>query len=134
MKSRRLPQGDHWRLRENRLTTNAIARLLTEIVAGQAVSAQPYPELLELLKRHPSPGSGEKNDQAHACTAPTLPPGSKLWSNARSTGECRHDATYLELPNGAKFVLVTCTMDHANEREFIPAVAKAVVEEFTARE
>jgi hypothetical protein len=29
--------------------------------------------------------------------------------------------------------LVTFTLDHAKEREIIPAVAKAVVEEFTAR-
>ena len=48
--------------------------------------------------------------------------------------ECRHDAACVELPNGAKFVLVTFTMDHANEREIIPAVAKAVVEEFSTRQ
>jgi hypothetical protein len=29
-------------------------------------------------------------------------------------------------------VLVTFTMDHAAEREIIPAVAKAVVQEFSA--
>jgi hypothetical protein len=28
---------------------------------------------------------------------------------------------------------VTFTVDHANEREIIPAVAKAVVQEFSAR-
>jgi hypothetical protein len=40
----------------------------------------------------------------------------------------RHDAAYIELPNGAKFVLVTFTTDHANEREIIPTVAKVVID------
>jgi beta-lactamase class A len=117
----------------NWLTTDATARLLTEIVAGQAVSAKRCAEMMELLKRDPSPNSGNKNDQAHAYTALALPPGAKLWSKAGWTGECRHDAAYVELPNGAKFVLVIFTMDHAGEREIIPAVAKTVLEEFTAR-
>ena len=117
----------------NWLTTDATARLLTEIVKGQAVSAKRCAEMMELLKRDPSPNSGNKNDQAHAYTALALPTGAKLWSKAGWTGECRHDAAYVELPNGAKFVLVTFTMDHAAEREIIPAVAKTVLEEFTAR-
>ena len=118
----------------NWLTTDATARLLTEIVTGKAVSAKRCAEMMELLKRDPSPESGNKNDQAHAYTALALPPGAKLWSKAGWTSECRHDAAYVELPNGAKFVLVTFTMDHANEREIIPTVAKTVVEDFSARQ
>jgi beta-lactamase class A len=118
----------------NWLTTDATARLLTDIVTGQAVSAKRSAEMMELLKRDPSPASGNKNDQAHAYTALALPPGAKLWSKAGWTSECRHDAAYVELPNGAKFILVTFTMDHAGEREIIPAVAKAVVQEFSARQ
>lgn len=117
----------------NWLTTDATARLLAEIVTGQAVSAPRCAEMMELLKRDPSPTSGNKNDQAHAYTALALPPGAKLWSKAGWTSECRHDAAYVELPNGAKFVLVIFTMDHASDREIIPAVAKVVVEEFAAR-
>jgi beta-lactamase class A len=117
----------------NWLTTDATARLLTEIATGQAVTAQRCAEMLEILKRDPSPNSGNKNDQAHAYTALALPPGAKLWSKAGWTSESRHDAAYVELSNGAKFVLVTFTVDHAGEREIIPAVAKAVVEEFSAR-
>ena len=84
---------------------------------------------LELTRSRPA----YKNDQAHAYTALALPPGSKLWSKAGYTSECRHDAACVELPNGAKSVLVTFTMDHANEREIIPTVAKAVIENFNAR-
>ena len=60
-----------------------------------------------------------------------MPPGTKLWSKAGWTSETRHDAAYVELPNGAKFVLVTFTVDHANEREIIPTVSKTVVESFS---
>ena len=38
------------------------------------------------------------------------------------------DAAYVELPNGLKFVLVTFTTDHANEREIIPTVARVVID------
>ena len=62
------------------------------------------------------------------------PPGSKLWPKAGWTRETRHDAACVELPNGARFVLVTFTVDHASEREIIPAAAKAVVKEFSAPE
>ena len=112
----------------NWLTTDATAQLLAEIATGQAVSARRSAEMMELLKRDPSPESGNKNDQAHAYTALALPPGAKLWSKAGWTSETRHDAAYVELPNGAKFVLVTFTVDHANERDIIPTVAKVVVE------
>ena len=54
--------------------------------------------------------------------------GVRLWSKAGWTSTTRHDAAYLELPNGAKFVLVTFTTDHANDREIIPDVARIVID------
>ena len=50
------------------------------------------------------------------------------WSKAGWTNETRHDAAYVELPSGAKFVLVTFTTDHANEREIIPTIARVVID------
>jgi len=116
----------------NWLTTDATARLLTEIVTGEAVTAQRCAEMMDLLRRDFSPDAATKNTQAQAYTGLALPPGAKLWSKAGWTSETRHDAAYVELPNGAKFVLVTFTVDHASEREIIPTVAKAVVESFSA--
>jgi hypothetical protein len=52
----------------------------------------------------------------------------RLWSKAGWTSTTRHDAAYLELPDGSKFVLVTFTTDHANEREIIPSVARVVLD------
>ena len=112
----------------NWLTTDATARLLTEIALGQAISPQRSAQMMELLQRDPSPEVGNKNDQAHAYTALALPPHARLWSKAGWTSECRHDAAYVELPNGAKFVLVIFTMDHAGDRDILPALAQPMVE------
>ena len=115
----------------NWLTTDATARLLTEIVLGRAVSAERSAEMMNLLKRDPfSPG--DKNDQGHAYTGLALPPGSRLWSKAGWTSQTRHDAAYVELPGGAKFILVIFTVDHAGEKEVIPLVAKRVIEGMSA--
>lgn len=111
----------------NWLTTEATARLLTEIVTGQAVSAKRCAEMMDLLKRDPSPGVGDRNDQGHAFTALALPAGTKLWSKAGWTSEARHDAAYVELPDGRKFVLVVFTTGHAAERQIIPTVASSVM-------
>jgi beta-lactamase class A len=124
MQSVRMSKPNH----RNWLSTDATARLLTEIVTGQAISAKRSAEMMELLQRDPSPDTGDNNDQAHAYTAQGLPSGSKLWSKAGWMSEVRHDAAFVELPNGAKFILVTFTVGHADERGIIPTVVKAVVE------
>jgi len=124
MQSVKLSKPNH----RNWLTTDATARLLTEIVTGRAVSAKRSAEMMELLKRDLSPDSSDKNVQAQAYTGLALPPGAKLWSKAGWTSETRHDAAYVELPNGAKFILVTFTVDHAGERNIIATVARSVVE------
>ena len=63
-------------------------------------------------------------------TGPVLPPGAKLWSKAGWTSQTRHDAAYIELPHGAKFLLVTFTTDHANERTLLHTVARVIVDGF----
>jgi beta-lactamase class A len=110
----------------NQLTTDATARLLSEIAIGKAVSAAHCEQMKELLKRD-FDKPGDKNDQAHAFTGPALPQGAKLWSKAGWTSETRHDAAYVELPNGVRFVLVTFTLNQASKREIIPFIAKEVI-------
>jgi hypothetical protein len=88
--------------------------------------------MLELMKRDPFKKieEGGEPDQSNAFTGLALrdTPGAKLWSKAGWTSQTRHDAAYVELPDGARFVLVTFTTDHANERGIIEAVARRVVE------
>ena len=54
--------------------------------------------------------------------------GARLWSKAGWTSTTRHDAAYVEMPDGSKFVLVTFTTEHANDREIIPTVARVVID------
>ena len=111
----------------NMLTTDATARLLTEIVTGRAVTAKRSAEMLELMKRDPAVPSTDPDSQAHVFSALGLPPGARLWSKAGLTSQTRHDAAYVELPGGSKFVLVTFTTDHADEKGIIAAIVKRVV-------
>jgi hypothetical protein len=111
----------------NMLTTDATARLMTEIVIGKAVSAERSAAMMELLRRDPSGKSDDPDDQAHGFNGRALPSGAKLWSKAGWTSQVRHDAAYIELANGAKFVLVLFTTDHANEREILPALGRVIL-------
>ena len=113
----------------NLLTTDATARLLGEIATGRAVTARRSAEMMELLRREPFKKIVETGepDQGNAFTGPALPAGTRLWSKAGWTSETRHDAAYLELPDGAKLVLVTFTVGHANDREIIPTVARKIL-------
>ena len=120
------PNGEN----RNKLTTDATARLLSEIVTGRAINPARSAQMMELLKRDFSGTSKDNDDQGHGFTGLALQGmnGVKLWSKAGWTSTTRHDAAYIELPNGAKFVLVTFTTDHANEREIIPTVARVVID------
>jgi len=120
------PNGEN----RNKLTTEATARLLSEIVTGRAVTQARSGQMMELLKRDYTGTSKDNDDQGHGFTGIALQgmSGVKLWSKAGWTSTTRHDAAYIELPNGAKFVLVTFTTDHANEREIVPTVARVVID------
>ncbi|MEI6051965.1 MAG: transposase, partial [Opitutaceae bacterium] len=59
-------------------------------------------------------------------TGTALPVGAKLWSKAGWTSQTRHDAAYVELPGGRKYVLVVFTTDHAGERAILRNVAAVV--------
>jgi len=111
----------------NALTTDATARLLSEIVLGTAISKKRSAEMLELLRRDPFAPSTDPDDQAHAFSGSALPAGAKLWSKAGWTSETRHDAAYIELPNGKKLILVIFTVNHANDREIIPVLVKNIL-------
>ncbi|MDQ1611865.1 MAG: hypothetical protein QOG00_1796 [Pyrinomonadaceae bacterium] len=113
----------------NKLTTNATARLLAEIATRRSVSPARSDKMLELLKRDFSGTSGDPDDQGRGFTGIALKDheGARLWSKAGWTSKVRHDAAYIELPNGARFVLVTFTEGHSNDRDIIPTVADIVL-------
>ena len=120
------PNGEN----RNKLTTDATARLLMEVVTGKAAPPARTAKMMELLKRDYTGKSSDADDQGHGFTGIALEgsEGVRLWSKAGWTSTTRHDAAYLEMPDGAKFVLVTFTTDHANDRDIIPTVARVVIE------
>lgn len=113
----------------NMLTTDATARLLAEIVLGKAVSADRSAQMMELLKRDYTGESKDPDDQAHGFTGIALQniSGARLWSKAGWTSTARHDAAYVETPDGLKFVLVTFTSNQASERDIIPHIAEIII-------
>jgi beta-lactamase class A len=115
--------------KRNMLTTDATARLFTEIATGQCISSARSAEMMTLLARDVATKDSDPDNQAKF-TGPVLPTGAKLWSKAGWTSQTRHDSAYIELPNGAKFLLVVFTTDHANERTIIHTVAKVIVDGF----
>lgn len=119
------PNGEN----RNKLTTDATARLMMEIVTGKAGTPARTAMMMELLKRDYASKSKDTDDQGLGFTGIALKgvEGAKLWSKAGWTSTTRHDVAYIELTDGARFVLATFTTEHANEREIIPTVARAVI-------
>jgi beta-lactamase class A len=113
--------------KRNMLTTDASARLLTEIVTRRCVTPARSAEMMTLLARNPASDAKPADEQAQF-TGPALPPGTKLWSKAGWTSQTRHDAAYVELPGGGKVGLVIFTTDHSREPEIIRTAARAVIE------
>ncbi len=110
----------------NMLTTDATAKLLTEIVLGKAVTGERSSQMMTLLKRDwekPTVDSTHTEFVSHA-----LKPGTKIWSKEGWTSSTRHDAAYIETPEGLKFVLVIFTENHAKEQEIIPSIARKIIE------
>lgn len=119
--------------KSNQLTTDATARLMVEIVTGCCVSADRSRQMMELLNRDPYGETHDNDDQAHSFTGLALTDpkieGARLWSKAGWTSQTRHDAAYLELADGRKFVLVVFTTGHATDRGIIPSVVREVIEQ-----
>ncbi len=116
----------------NMLTTNATARLLTEIVLGRATTPERTTIMMNLLKRDFSGTTSDNDDQAHGFSSIALikrnMTDAKLWSKAGWTSKARHDAAYIETPDGLKFVLVVFTENAANERDIIPMIAGKILD------
>lgn len=120
------PNGEN----RNKLTTDATARLMMEIVRGKVASPARTAQMMELLKRNSNGKTSDTDDQGTGFTGMALKgrDGYRLWSKAGWTSTTRHDVAYIEMPDGGKFVLATFTTDHSRDREIIPAVARVVID------
>ena len=109
----------------NKLTANATASLLLWIHRRRAPGAH---EMMKLMERPLSPQREEEN-QVKEFIGEALPTGARLWSKAGWTSEVRHDAAYVELPDGRKFIVVIFTRGIAGDVTLVPAVARNVFAE-----
>jgi hypothetical protein len=113
------------RVNRNKLTANATASLLLWIVRRRAPGAN---EMMSLLERPLAPPR-EGENQVKEFLGEALPEGARLWSKAGWTSEVRHDAAYVELPDGRKLVIVIFTRGTADDLTLIPAIARNVLEQ-----
>ncbi|MGI8813175.1 MAG: serine hydrolase [Pyrinomonadaceae bacterium] len=121
----------------NMLTTNATARLLAEIVTGRIADVSHTQRMMSLMKRDPFAESADPDSQARGFSGKLLlerkMTGAKLWSKAGWTSKARHDAAYIETPDGLKFVVVIFTENHANEQNVIPTIVGKIIDAFEAQ-
>ncbi|MEJ7847939.1 MAG: serine hydrolase [Pyrinomonadaceae bacterium] len=121
----------------NMLTTNATARLLAEIALGKFVTPERSGMMMNLMKRDPFAETKDPDSQAAGFTGIALInrklTGAKLWSKAGWTSKTRHDAAYVETPNGLKFVLVVFTENNAAKREPIPIIAGKIIDRMSVK-
>jgi beta-lactamase class A len=116
----------------NMLTTNAVARLLSEIVLGRMNSVERTKAMLDLMKRDPFSASTDPDDQGHGFSGKLFidrkMTDARLWSKAGWTNTARHDAAYIETADGLKFVIVIFTENHANDKAVIPGIVGNVID------
>lgn len=116
----------------NMITTNATARLMAEIVAGNLNTPERTTRMMNLMKRDPLSATKDPDDQATGFTGKLFidrrMTGAKLWSKAGWTSRARHDVAYVETGDGLRFVIAVYTENHSNEREIIPFVAGRVID------
>ena len=112
----------------NRATANAFASFLLWIERRRAVSPQASDAMMALLARPLNPPTKDENQIADFIGA-ALPPDAKLWSKAGWTNEVRHDAAYIELPSGKKWIVVIMTRGAADDVKLIPAIAAKLLDE-----
>lgn len=116
------------KINRNRASANSIASLLLWIVRRHAISPHASDAMLALLERPLSPPRPAEN-QVKDFFGESLPPGSKLWSKEGDTSEVRHDAAYIELPDGRKLVVVILTRGAADDKALLPSIGKRLLTE-----
>ena len=124
----------------NALTTDATARLFYGIFTGQIVNKTHSKFIAETLARSLDPEwiAAEPGAQVNGFFGAGLPQGSRLWSKAGMTGWTgdstasyrRHDAAYVELPDGPAFTLVAFTQGKgiSTDDTCLPAIASTAVD------
>jgi len=118
------------KVNRNRASANSIASLILWIVRRHAVSPQASDAMMSLLERPLSPPRPTEN-QVVGYFGESLPPGAELWSKEGDTSEVRHDAGYVELPSGKKFIVIIFTRGAADDKTLLPGIGKRLLAELS---
>jgi beta-lactamase class A len=115
----------------NRVTTDAVARLFSEIARGRITGPAGTEEMLRLLSRDVTPEKPfedlELEDARLAGHA--LAAGTKFWSKSGDAYDVHHLVSRVTLPNGSDFVLAVFTKGVKT----VPGVIPRVYEKVAAR-
>jgi beta-lactamase class A len=120
------------KMNRNRASANSFASLLLWIVRRHAISPQASDAMLSLLERPLSPLRPTEN-QVKEYFGESLPSGAKLWSKEGDTSEVRHDAAYIELPSGRKFIIIVLTRGAADDKTLLPSIGKNLLAEIDGK-
>jgi len=120
------------KVNRNRASASSIASLLLWIVRRHAISSQASDAMMTFLERPLSPLRPTEN-QVKEYFGESLPAGSRLWSKEGDTNEVRHDAAYVELPSGRKFIIVILTRGAADDKTLLPSIGKHLLQEIDGK-
>ncbi len=115
----------------NRLSSDAVARLLHGVIGGALVSPPACQRMRALLERPIDAASraAEPENQVDGFLGAGLPAGARLWSKAGWMSQARHDAAYVEAQGRAPMLLVVlsegpaCALDE----ELLPRIASELM-------
>jgi len=121
-----------FRENQNRLTTDAVARLFHHVVMGNAAGSRLMMDLL--LRSLPVATSHlDEEDQITGFLGEVLPSEAKLWSKAGWTSWVRHDSAYIELPDQPPYLLVVFTQRSPSpqNRQLLPFISQQFLDAIT---
>jgi hypothetical protein len=113
----------------NRLSSDAVARLLLAIERGEGIDRRRWARMLKLMRRYPEGAErGDSWNQISGFLGEGLPRGARLWSKAGWHSRSRHDSAIVELADGTRFILVAMTFGPAlaGNRELLPFIGRTM--------
>ena len=116
----------------NRLSSDAVARLLHAVIAGGILSPQACTRMQGLLARSldADQRAADPENQVDGFLGEGLPAGARLWSKAGWMSQARHDAAYVELEAQAPMLLVVFSEGAARAADgtLLPELARQLLQ------
>ena len=121
------PNNDH----RNRLSTDALARLMHSVMAGVCVSPVSCARMQKLLRRSidPKDRAVDPLNQVDGFLGEALPPGGRLWSKAGLMSTARGDVAYVEPVDGQPMLVAVLAegKQSAADSRWLPQLMRALL-------